>query len=77
VYRNGDEHFHGVMVTVNRRQVPQWDVLLDMLTTQIKSDEAVRALCTPVNGTRLSSLDELEENYSYVALGAGRFKKIK
>lgn len=77
VYRNGDEHFPGVTVTVGKRQVVTMKSLLDLVTHQTHSNEAVRRLCTPVGGTPVKHLDDVEDGAIYVAVGTRRFKKSK
>ena len=38
---------------------------------------AVRSIYTPVNGHRVTDLENIEDGGTYVAGGAGRFRKLK
>lgn len=77
VYKNGDEHFPGVTVTLGKRQVVKMKSLLDLVTQQTQAHEAVRRLCTPVGGTPVKTLDDVEDGATYVAVGTRRFKRTK
>lgn len=76
VYKNGDKFFSGARITLNRKKVANFDKLLDVLTQQIHANEAVRRLCTPLNGTRVRSLDDIADDGVYVAVGNARFAKF-
>ena len=76
VYRNGDEKFVGKPFVLNKRQCRTYDSFLNALTNELKAAEAVRRVCTPVGGTQVQSLDGLEHDAAYVAVGIGRFKKL-
>lgn len=76
LYRNGDENFIGKDFVLNPRQVRTYDRFLQTVTTHVGFGEAVRSIRTPRHGTVVRSLDDLESNHDYVAVGYGRFKNI-
>jgi len=80
VFRNGDRNYFGKSFVVPRRAVKdegkQWDQLLDRITDQVGLNTAVRCLCTPVGGSEVRSVDELEHLQTYVAVSSGKFKKL-
>ena len=76
VYKNGDKYFPGVLVTLNKRRTANLGKLLDLLTQQVQANEAVRKLCTPRNGTRVRSLNDIADEGVYVAVGNTKFKKL-
>lgn len=76
VYKNGDKHYSGTKVLLNRRKIPNLDKLLDLLTQQTRANEAVRFLCTPQTGTRVRCLDDIADEAAYVAVGNSRFEKF-
>ena len=76
IFRNGDSTFYGKDFVLNRRQIRTWDAFLQNVTTDLKTNEAVRSIRTPTGGHRVKELDELQDNKNYVAMGFGKFKKI-
>ena len=75
-YKNGDKTFTGKYVVLNKRRIRTWDSLLEEVTRGTRSDLPVRAICTPLGGTTISDLEQLEENGNYVALARGRFRNL-
>lgn len=76
VYRNGDLQYFGKDFVLNKRRIRTWESFLQNVTTDLKSNEAVRSIRTPTHGHVVRSLDDLKDNSQYVAVGNGRFKKI-
>lgn len=76
VFINGDSRFLGKDIVLNRRAVRTWDSFLQNVTQDLGNREAIRSICTPIGGTRVRSLEELQDRSNYVALGNGPFKKI-
>ena len=76
VYRNGDDRFRGKDFVLNRRKIRTWDAFLQAVTTDVKTTDAVRRICTPTHGSKVESLDDLNDKSYYVAVGNGRFKKL-
>lgn len=76
LYRNGDNSFVGKDFILNRRQIRTWDSFLQAVTNDTRCREAVRSIRTPVGGTKIENLDDLQDQNNYVAVGSGRFKRI-
>ena len=76
LYKNGDKQFLGKEFVLNRRRIRTWDAFLPAVTSDTRCAEAVRSIRTPVGGTRIQNLDQLEDSSNYVAVGMGRFKRI-
>jgi len=80
VFRNGDRNYFGKSFVVPRRAVKnkekEWEQLLDRITDEVGLNRAVRCLCTPVGGSEVKSVDELEHLKTYVAVSSGKFKKL-
>jgi hypothetical protein len=76
--RNGDEFHTGQKIVINSRKYRYLDVLLDDLSNILNARfGAVRCIYTPVNGHRVTDLDNIEDGGTYVAGGGGRFRKLK
>jgi len=73
LYLNGDEHFHGETMTVNRRLMRTWDTFLRKATEKTGVMFAARDVLTPTHGTRVKGLDELVDGSSYVVIAKGNF----
>jgi len=54
----------------------EWEQLLDHITDQVGLNKAARCLCSPVGGSEVKSIDELEHLKAYVAVSSGKFKKL-
>lgn len=80
VFRNGDRNYFGKSLLVRRRAVKnkakEWEHLLDHVTDQVGLNTAARYLCTPVGGSEVKNVDELEHLKTYVAVSSGKFKKL-
>jgi len=80
VFRNGDRNYFGKSFVVPRRLVKnrdrQWNQLLDHVTDQVGLNTAARCLCTPVGGSEVSCVEELEHMKMYVAVSSGKFQKL-
>jgi len=76
LYVNGDEHFFGTTVVVNRRGTQTWEGFLREATEKTGVTFAVRDVLTPTHGTRINSLSELRDGSSYVVVSKGLFKRI-
>ena len=77
IFKNGDLNFRGQRFVVNKKQTRDLDSLCDNVTTTIKPREGcVRNLATPINGTRIEHIDQLEPGGQYVAVCNSRFKKM-
>lgn len=77
VYVNGNQNFLGRKLIVNRRRIRTWDALLGSVTETTGGTAAVREIVTPEHGTRLRTLDQLQDKASYVAITNGDFKPIR
>ena len=76
--RNGDEFYRGQKVVINSRKYRYFDVFLDDISDSMNAQfGAVRNIHTPMNGHKITSLDQFEDGKSYVASGNGRFKRLK
>jgi len=76
LFRNGDENFLGKTLVLNPRQIRSFDRLLETVTSHVGLGQAVRSIRTPRHGTVVQSLDDLEDQRDYVAVGIGRFRNI-
>ena len=76
VYRNGDSHFTGKTIVLDRAKIRQWEPLLMDVTTRVGSAEFVRNIRTPTHGTKIKTLDQLQQGQEYVAVGNGGFKRL-
>ncbi|ELU08992.1 hypothetical protein CAPTEDRAFT_140251, partial [Capitella teleta] len=76
LYKNGDTQFSGKEFVLNRRRIRTWDSFLQAVTTDTRCCQAVRSIRTPVGGTRIENLDQLQDKNNYVAVESGRFKRM-
>lgn len=72
---NGDQYVRKKLV-LNRKRIPNFEVLLDSATQLIGARNCVRLLRTPKNGTRISDLDSMVDGGIYVAI-VGPSDKLK
>ena len=77
VYRNGDNHFSGKKLVVNRKQIRNFDNFLDRVTRDTQAGCAIRSIRTPNHGSKILSLEKLENGGIYVAVGLERFKQLR
>lgn len=75
---NGDQYVKKKLV-LNRRRIPNLDVLLDNATQLIGARNCVRLLRTPNHGTRIKNLDNMVDGGIYVAIvgPSDKLKKIE
>jgi Doublecortin len=76
LYANGDTTFFGKKLLVNRRRIRTWESFLRAAAEATGELHAVREIATPENGTRINSLDQLQDQASYVTIAKGNFKPI-
>jgi len=76
LFRNGDENFLGKTLVLNPRHIRSFDRFLETVTSHVGLGHAVRSIRTPRHGTVVQSLDDLEDQQDYVAVGIGRFRNI-
>ena len=74
--RNGDKFFEGVKVSVSKRTVKNWEVLLSELSNRIQLPAGVRNIYTPENGHKVTRLSQLEHHGTYVCGSTEPFKRI-
>ncbi|KJH43425.1 Doublecortin [Dictyocaulus viviparus] len=72
VYKNGDEHDPGKIITVTRREYKHWIIFLDALTRKLGTTTAIHKLYS-ITGTKVEHFTELEHNGEYVAVERGPF----
>ncbi|KAI3383547.1 hypothetical protein SNEBB_005354 [Seison nebaliae] len=77
VLRNGDSYYRGKKIVVNQKKMRNWNVLLDELSDTLEAKfGAVRRLYTPINGTRVRHITDLEDKKIYIAAGNEKFRKL-
>jgi len=76
LYANGDEHFYGKTLVVNRRHMVTWDMFLHKATEKTDIVFAARYITTPTHGTKINGFDELTDGSGYVVVSKGNFKPI-
>ena len=77
IFKNGDLHFRGQKVILNKKKTKDLDTFCDDVTTLIQPREGcVRRLATPSHGTRIQDIDQLEPGGMYVAMCGNKFKKL-
>lgn len=76
MYRNGDQHFGGKKIVVNRRYYRNFENFLDRVTSDTRSRIAIRKIHTPSGGTKVNSFEKLKNGAVYVAAGPERFSKL-
>jgi len=76
LFVNGDEHFYGKTLVVNRKHMQTWDTFLKHATDKTGLMFPARNILTPTHGTKITSFDDLMDGSSYVVLAKGTFKPI-
>lgn len=76
IFKNGDVSFGGKQVIINGRSTRNMEVLMSQLTQHLDATVAVRSLHTPTHGTKVTSIDQLNDKSDYVAVNSGPFKKM-
>lgn len=74
---NGRDNERPKMVVINDRHVRDFTTLLNRVTSGIKAPVAVRNIYTPCGGSKVISLQSIENGKHYVAGGAEQYKKLK
>lgn len=77
VFMNGQDNERPRMLVINERRIKDFSTLLNRVTSGIRAPIAVRNLYTPNKGSRVSTLDSLENGKHYVAGGNEHFKKLR
>lgn len=77
LHKNGQPQLPPKLLVVNHRQIRDFNSFLSQATGGLKTSVAVRSIYTPITGTRLHSLDQLEPGRHYVAGGNEKFRKGK
>ena len=77
LHRNGQPQQPAKLLVVNQRQIRDFNAFLSQATGGLKTSVAVRSIYTPLTGTRVHSLEQLEAGRHYVAGGNERFRKGK
>ena len=72
---NGNQYIRKKLV-LNRKRIPNLEVLLDNATQLLGARNCVRLLRTPKNGTRVQNLDNMVDGGLYVAI-VGPSEKLK
>lgn len=75
VYKNGDHHFMGKKLVVNRKKIRSFETFLDKVTEDTQAGKAVRKIHTP-RGTKVADLANLKNGAMYVAAGPEKFKRL-
>ena len=77
---NGDSHFRGKRISILPHRYMAFNDLLTDLTNQLNGVQlpyGVRHVYTPVGGTKVRDIDQLQDGQSYVCAGFEAFKAIK
>ena len=80
--KNGDKFFGGVQFTISPQRHRNLDALLSDLTEIISLPYGVRSILTPQGGSRIETIDQLENGRTYVCsskhgLTKMDYKKVK
>jgi hypothetical protein len=68
-YKNGDKYFNGKHVTIKPSRYFSLKELMDDLSRSVDLPYGVRRLYTPVNGTEIFDIDDINDGFSYVSTG--------
>lgn len=74
--KNGDKFFGGITFTVSPHKHKNLDALMNELTEIIPLPLGVRSILTPKSGTRIESIDQLENGRTYVCSSKLNLKKM-
>ncbi len=77
LHRNGLKGIQPKMLVVNERHIRDFSSFLNRVTSGIKAPVAVRSIYTPIGGSRIHKLEELENGKHYVAGGNEHFKRLR
>ena len=74
--KNGDRFFGGIPFTVSPRKYKTLDALMSQLTEIIPLPLGVRSILTPQGGSRIESIEQLENGKTYVCSSKLSLKKM-
>lgn len=76
VFVNGDKFMSGKVVTLNTREIPEFDTFCQFLTERIpnRTGGCYRRVYTP-NGTEVRKLEQIEAGREYV-VSKDRYRKV-
>ena len=74
--KNGDRFFGGVQFTISPQRHRSLDALLNELTDIISLPYGVRSILTPQGGSRIETIDQLENGKTYVCSSKHGLTKI-
>ncbi|KAI4878241.1 hypothetical protein NFI96_020369 [Prochilodus magdalenae] len=78
-YRNGDRYFKGIVYAISQDRFRSFDALLADLTRSLSDNvnlpQGVRTIYS-VDGSKIMSMDQLEEGESYVCGSVEPYKKL-
>ena len=77
LHKNGVDTDRPKTLVINDRQIRDFTTFLNRATSGIRAPVAVRNIYTPKRGTKVLSLQDLENGKHYVAGGNEHFKKLK
>lgn len=74
--KNGDKFFGGITFTISPHKHRTLDALMNELTEIIPLPLGVRSILTPKGGSRIESIDQLENGKTYVCSSRQSLKKM-
>ena len=74
--KNGDKFFGGILFTVSPQKYRTLDALMNELTEVIPLPLGVRSILTPQGGSRIDSIDQLQNGKTYVCSSKLGLKKM-
>ncbi|GFS14668.1 doublecortin domain-containing protein 2B [Elysia marginata] len=78
LYKNGDQHYPGKEVTLNKKQFRTFEAWLSDLSNSMKlRNGAIWRVYTPTHGTRKADFDDFQDGQQLVVAGQERFKPIR
>ncbi|KAJ8412488.1 hypothetical protein AAFF_G00128240 [Aldrovandia affinis] len=79
-YRNGDRYFNGIVYAISQDRFRSFDALLEDLTRTLSDNvnlpQGVRTIYAVDGSKKVTSIDQLEEDESYVCSSIEPFKKL-
>lgn len=77
LHRNGVDNTRPKVLVINERQIRDFTTFLNRATSGIRAPVAVRNIYTPKGGSKVLSLQDIQNGKHYVAGGNEHFKKLK
>lgn len=74
--KNGDKFFGGILFTISPKKHRNLEALMNELTEIITLPLGVRSILTPQGGTRIDSIEQLENGKTYVCSSRLGLKKM-